>query len=630
MLTNAGFEPEKLTMPQLRNIFVAHNVDYPSAARKADLVNIFKEHIAPQAAKLLAEAASVTPHDIGIVDAPKKKSRSPSKRKKASEEPAVEEPAEEPAPSSPTRRRTRTASPSPKKPLRSKKSEDVVAEEKTAVKLSDVKLAPPDLAADIPKSPSSPRRRARKTNITDPASVAKYVPDPVDQKAPISFVGTKRKTAEEEVKESSEATAPESRRKSFSPINVFQQSSTAKQEETTASEADTSVTPESKSRSSLSPKNYFQSTPALAKKGKKRSSVGPSPASKKLHTETEETTPERDSDTGISNDTTTSFSSYETPTKYHTVSGEAPKTEPRKLKSALRKSFGTIPAPQTDVKSRSERLSFMPELSSLKVSQEFSKTLSSLKHSNESNNNELAQESPIRKDEKPQSPSQIDAKIAELEDHIVKEQKKKNRKKLVRKSTKPWKKWFKSAFVNLFRLFLLSSIVLYVIWWRKEKFSAGYCDVELSSRPPSEEPIDKALDYIRPGCTICPENAKCYPHFQVSCDEGYLYVRNPLSFGEFFPLAPTCVPDSQRERRVMLFEEKIYDILRSRNARAECGETDEAASIETESLKQTIYDMKAPSLSSEKFEDLWTAALERVKGSDEIIVRQGYEKSGRF
>lgn len=627
MLTNPGFEPEKLTMPQLRNIFVAHNVEYPSSARKADLVTIFKEHIAPQAAKLLAEAASVTPHDIGIVDAPKKRARSPAKRRKASEEPAVEEPVEKsapaPVPSSPTRRRTRTASPSPKKSTRSKKSEDPVVEEKTTVKLSEVTLAPPDLAAETPKSPSSPRRRARKTNITDPASVAKYVPDPVDQKAPISFVGTKRKTAEEEVKKPTEVDAPESRRKSFSPINVFQQSAASKQEETTSSEADTSTTPESKSRSSLSPKNYFQSTPALAKKGKKRSSVGPSSASKKQHTETEETTPNRDE--SISNDTTTSFSSYETPTKYHTISGDASKTEPRKLKSALRKSFGTIPAPQTDVKPRSERLSFMPELSSLRVSQEFSKTLSSLKHANESNNDDSAQESTTKVDEHTEGPSQIDAKIAELEDHIVKEQKKKNRKRLVRKSAKPWKKWLKTAFAILFRLFVLSSVIVYVIWWRKEQFAAGYCDVELSSRPPSEEPIDKFLDYIRPGCTICPENAKCYPHFQASCDEGYLYVRNPLSFGEFFPLAPTCVPDSQRERRVMLFEEKIYDILRSRNARAECEETEEAASIETEALKQTVYDMKAPSLSSETFEDLWTAALQRVKESDEIIVRQEYE-----
>ncbi|KAM7222240.1 hypothetical protein V8F06_002267 [Rhypophila decipiens] len=64
-----GFDPNKLTVPRLRSIFIKHDVQYPGVAKKADLVEIFHRDLAPQAKKILARAARVKRMSQGIVDA---------------------------------------------------------------------------------------------------------------------------------------------------------------------------------------------------------------------------------------------------------------------------------------------------------------------------------------------------------------------------------------------------------------------------------------------------------------------------------------------------------------------------------------------------------------------------------
>ncbi|KAK9368855.1 Man1-Src1p-C-terminal domain-containing protein [Lipomyces kononenkoae] len=49
-----NFDPEKLRVPDLRRVLLMHEVAFPSAAKKAVLVELFREHITPNSANLLA------------------------------------------------------------------------------------------------------------------------------------------------------------------------------------------------------------------------------------------------------------------------------------------------------------------------------------------------------------------------------------------------------------------------------------------------------------------------------------------------------------------------------------------------------------------------------------------------
>lgn len=63
-----GFEPTTLTVPRLRSILVAHNVPYPSSAKKPDLVALFHQHVAPQARNLLSAQSRTKRSARGIED----------------------------------------------------------------------------------------------------------------------------------------------------------------------------------------------------------------------------------------------------------------------------------------------------------------------------------------------------------------------------------------------------------------------------------------------------------------------------------------------------------------------------------------------------------------------------------
>ncbi|KAF4124173.1 Man1-Src1p-C-terminal domain [Geosmithia morbida] len=64
-----GFDPRSVTMPRLRSILVTHSVDYPSTAKKAQLVQLVEEYVLPQAPKIRAQKARAKRSSMGIVNA---------------------------------------------------------------------------------------------------------------------------------------------------------------------------------------------------------------------------------------------------------------------------------------------------------------------------------------------------------------------------------------------------------------------------------------------------------------------------------------------------------------------------------------------------------------------------------
>ncbi|KAI8954270.1 Man1-Src1p-C-terminal domain-containing protein [Xylaria longipes] len=131
-----GFDPKSLTIPRLRSILVAHNVTYPSSAKKAQLVDIFNEQVVPQSKKILDARARAKRSSKGIFDvesvssssnpfdehedlAPPpprpvstRRSRSPRKAsaRVKSEELDLDPPMPPPIPTSPSKRASRYAS----------------------------------------------------------------------------------------------------------------------------------------------------------------------------------------------------------------------------------------------------------------------------------------------------------------------------------------------------------------------------------------------------------------------------------------------------------------------------------------------------------------------------------------
>lgn len=71
-----GFDPKGLTVPQLRSILVAHDVQYPGTAKKPQLIELFNEGVVPKAKKFLDKQARAKRSSMGIIDMPRGNSQS--------------------------------------------------------------------------------------------------------------------------------------------------------------------------------------------------------------------------------------------------------------------------------------------------------------------------------------------------------------------------------------------------------------------------------------------------------------------------------------------------------------------------------------------------------------------------
>ncbi len=63
-----GFDPATLTVPQLRSVLVAQSINYPSSAKKTQLIDLFNQHVAPQAKQLRNASLRVKRSSRGILD----------------------------------------------------------------------------------------------------------------------------------------------------------------------------------------------------------------------------------------------------------------------------------------------------------------------------------------------------------------------------------------------------------------------------------------------------------------------------------------------------------------------------------------------------------------------------------
>lgn len=167
---------------------------------------------------------------------------------------------------------------------------------------------------------------------------------------------------------------------------------------------------------------------------------------------------------------------------------------------------------------------------------------------------------------------------------------------------------------------ILSLLVGYFMWWRKEKKEVGYCGLgKLDMQTYNSD----WTSLIRPQCEPCPQNAICKFNFEADCKDDYVLVPNQLSFGGLVPLPPTCEPDSEKLRRIAILSDEAIRVLRERAADVECGEASlgkgEEAGVSEADLRQVLYNLKAPGLSDAQFNELWRYALDDVSNREEVV-----------
>lgn len=130
---------------------------------------------------------------------------------------------------------------------------------------------------------------------------------------------------------------------------------------------------------------------------------------------------------------------------------------------------------------------------------------------------------------------------------------------------------------------------------------------------------------------------------QVQCEEDFVLEPHPLALNGLLPFTPTCEPDSEKERRVKAVADKAIEALRERRAAYECGDelSSEPASTEEEgktivglgetkleiseeALKAQVSAQRRKEMSPAEFEALFEAALQDIKGREEVeVVRDG-------
>lgn len=174
-------------------------------------------------------------------------------------------------------------------------------------------------------------------------------------------------------------------------------------------------------------------------------------------------------------------------------------------------------------------------------------------------------------------------------------------------------------------LVLLTLLAGYATWYRQEKLLIGYCGV---GRPPSAMSSMQLPEWataFQPECESCPQHAICYEGMKTQCEDDFVSISHPLSFGGLIPLPPSCEPDGEKVRRVKAVADRAVEELRDRKAQAECGTLknvkggDDPAQMDEQELKTAVGRKRRKNMDTAEFEDLWKGALGEMVGREEVV-----------
>ncbi|KAF8424928.1 Man1-Src1p-C-terminal domain-containing protein [Tirmania nivea] len=574
------FDPNSLRVSDLRNLLLEYDVDYPSAAKKAVLVDLFSEHIAPRAQRIAEQRSRVRASSKGIVsvdragnalvEEPRRGSRR-TRRKSVADTDSdagggsdmLESITMSPVKKTPARR---TASPS--RPSDSGRQSRVRTED-----------------AGEPETPRTVRKTRRSS-----AKPAELVPE-----TPVA--PPRQQTKEPDDPENSP----------FSMENVFQKS--------------TSVSSASKEswKKSMQPRTEER----ISSRPGRRLTDFLTPTTMQ-ETEPEEPKYNQHSSLSTSHDS-------EPPAIYNHRTTDGP------YELVARRATKRYEVPVSQLGSGAPMPSVTPDRAIVKIEK--------------LEDDDLI---PAGEEFTPEGAKEV-AEAEEEEGAVVL-----RRSGRRRNASTP-------ATASALWAVLATLLIAYFLWWRKEKIEIGYCGVGNTAPKSLKSHHHDDRDWatvLRPECEPCPPNAICKPNYTVECKSDYVLVNSPFSLFGLIPLAPTCEPDSEKLRRIAILSDEAIKVLRKRAADVECGEIaaikphlggkgDETGKeagegkeekdisgsgsvvkaaeggplaqgkgMDEAELYRAMYELKAPKLSDEQFNELFKAALEEVSSREEIEAKE--------
>ncbi|CAK7220062.1 inner nuclear membrane protein enriched at telomere/subtelomere region [Sporothrix curviconia] len=561
-----GFDPASLTNPRLRSILVTYNVHYPSNAKKPELVELFNEHVAPQAKKILARRARAKRSSMGIVDAQPSTSSYSQSTTAYGGDSFDQRDHEDQQLVSPKKRR-------PGRPSSSHAATPHIDE-----------LDKDEEDARRRERRSSPRKRSSRASSFQPADI--MTASDTDTSATVRPPSRRVRTKTPQVK----LEPTEEERYLATPVAA--QSSRDARPSSVGDDSDTVFTYDNPFQSGSSPMSG--SSPAQ----RRRTTHYDEPAShKRLSTSTASSRKQAGGSRVVSSPAMQA--SYDSPP----------------IRGALQRQMSPFiqaasPSPEPEVEEDEEE-EYQEDYDPLEPGEEFTPE----------EQLELTQEEAVQRQQHSSSSGRRTAKNNKA---VVR----RRRSVASALATPLWvllltlfgiyAAWYRQekravGFCGVGRLAvpLLSEQIEKLEWlpdWVR--------DIEI--------PANLQV-FVEPQCEPCPSHAFCYSDFTVRCENGYIEKPHPLSLGGLVPLPPTCEPDGERARRVKAVADKAIEELRDRRAQWECGDlTDEDGqvpddpAIDVPVLKEVISEKRSKKMSKEEFDDLWTAAIGDIESRDEV------------
>lgn len=180
----------------------------------------------------------------------------------------------------------------------------------------------------------------------------------------------------------------------------------------------------------------------------------------------------------------------------------------------------------------------------------------------------------------------------------------------------------------------LAGFSLFGYWHREQTILVGYCGQSIQKETIPETPETPAFlvqfgnyldSHFKPDCVECPQHARCFPRLEMACYDDFVLSRP--SYFSYWPNAnmQRCVPDSKKAEKIEIMIDVALDLLRARNANVDCGRTSEddtSAGIEVSELHDLLLALKAAYITEEEFEEVWARSVKELEKEPEIIVRQ--------
>ncbi|KIH86970.1 sister chromatid separation protein [Sporothrix brasiliensis 5110] len=567
-----GFDPASLTNPRLRSILVTYNVNYPSNAKKPELVELFNANVAPQASKILARRARAKRSSMGIVDA--QTSASYSQSTTAFGDSFDQEP---PQQLSPKKRRGRPSSHAAT-PHIDEHDEDEAED------------------AQRRQRRSSPRKRSsRQSSFQPPESTASY-----------SVAGASDTDTGPEARTGVAAGRPPSRRARTKTPQVKLEPTEEEQFLATPAVVATGrnahlSSADENNNTVFTYDNPFQSGSSPLS--------GSSPAQRRRTTNYDETASHKHTSTSTSGRVPSSSRKsrvVSSPAAQPAYDSPPIRAVAQRRNSPFAKAVSQSPEPEEEEEQSDEE-----DYDPLAPGEEFTPE----------EQLELTQQEEVQRRQNVGSNRRSGKGSSKAVTR--------RRRGFVSSLSTPllvlfltllglyggWYRQEKRAvgFCGLGRLAvpLLSEQIEKLEWlpdWVR--------DIEI----PNSLQV-----FIEPTCEPCPSHAFCYSDFTVRCENGYIEKPHPLALGGLVPLPPTCEPDGERARRVKAVADKAIEELRDRRAKWECGDlvddegqVPEDPAIDVPVLKEVISEKRSKKMSKEEFDDLWTAAIGDIESRDEV------------